>query len=83
MGSVVLILNMTGHERDTAKGVAIASGLNVTLNAVLVFFFGIVGAAAATSVSVICMNLILARLAYLRTGYIPSALARSSPFALR
>ena len=35
MGSVGLLLVMTGHERDTATGVGIAAAVNVTLNVLL------------------------------------------------
>lgn len=75
-GSVALILNMTGHERDTARGVAVASGLNVLLCASLIPFFGIKGAALATSVTLVCWNLLLARLAYQRTGLYATSVRR-------
>src|SRR5690606_18332622 len=48
MGSVGLILNMTGHERETAKGVAIAVLVNVPLNLALIPLLGMTGAAMAT-----------------------------------
>jgi O-antigen/teichoic acid export membrane protein len=38
--SVGVLLNMTGHERDTMKIVAIAAALNVGLNFLLTRFFG-------------------------------------------
>lgn len=58
-GSVITILNMTGHERDVLKGVVIASLLNIALNAALIPPFGAVGAAAATSGTVIFWNIVL------------------------
>ena len=59
MGSVGLLLNMTGHERDTARGVGIAATVNVALNAILIPLWGIEGAAIATSTSLIIWNIIL------------------------
>ncbi|XSG86305.1 MAG: flippase [Methylohalobius sp. ZOD2] len=59
MGSVGLLLNMTGHERDTAKGVAVSTFLNVPLNFLLIPSFGITGAALATAISLVVWNIIL------------------------
>jgi len=64
MGSVALLLNMTKHERDTAKGSGIALLVNVTFNAGFVPFLGIEGAAIATSVSIILWNILLAMWVY-------------------
>ena len=60
MGPVGLLLNMTGHERETAKGVAISAVLNMVLNFLLIPRWGITGAAVATTVSMIAWNLLLA-----------------------
>jgi len=70
MGSVGLILNMTGHERDTALGVGVAAALNVVLNLVLIPPFGIEGAAVATAISTTVWNVLLAQRVYARTGLI-------------
>ena len=59
-GYVVLLLNMTGHERNAAMGVTIAALANVFLNAVLIPLFGLQGAAVATSASLVAWNVILA-----------------------
>lgn len=58
-GSVMVILNMTGHELDTLKGVLVAFVINIVLNAVLIPFFGAWGAAIAASATVIAWNIIL------------------------
>ncbi|WP_019570960.1 flippase [Thioalkalivibrio sp. ALE11] len=55
-GSTGLLLNMTGHERDVTRVVAVAAGLNVVLNLALIPLFGVAGAAAATSVSLVVWN---------------------------
>jgi len=74
MGSVGLILIMTGHERDAAWGIALATLVHVLLNAVLIPHWGVVGAAAANAGSVILWNFLLARRAYVRLGLHTSAL---------
>jgi len=58
-GTVGALLNMTGHERATARGLALAAGLNIALNLALIPPFGISGAAAATAVSLVAWNIML------------------------
>jgi O-antigen/teichoic acid export membrane protein len=67
-GSVGYLLNMTGHERDTTRGVAIAAGMNVVLNVVLIPAFGMAGAAMATTASLVIWNVILWRAVRTRLG---------------
>jgi len=78
MGSVGLILNMTGNERDTARGVAIAAVVNVALNAILIPLWGMNGAATATATSLVVWNVILAMQVVRRIGIYPTALGRIS-----
>jgi len=59
MGSVGALLNMTGHERDTLRGVAIAAVANVVLGLALIPLFGLEGAALATAATLIIWNLLL------------------------
>lgn len=72
-GSVISILNMTGHERDTLAGVVVACVLNVALNAVLIPLYGAMGAAIATAATMLAWNLILFRQVWRRLGINPSA----------
>jgi O-antigen/teichoic acid export membrane protein len=65
-GSVILLLNMTGHERDTMKGVAIAAIANVTLNLILIPKMGVNGAALATTASIVLWNILLSIFVYHR-----------------
>lgn len=58
-GSVSMLLNMTNNERQTIKGVAVAALTNVVLNALLIPLYGTIGAAIATSISVVLWNLVL------------------------
>jgi len=73
-GSVGVLLNMTGHERDAAKGAAAAAFLNVVLNAVLIPLWGIEGAALASAASLITWNILLAVLVRRRLGLHSTAL---------
>jgi O-antigen/teichoic acid export membrane protein len=67
-GSVGLILTMTGHGRETATGIGIAALLNIILNAVFIPFWGVEGASAATAISLVTWNVILAVLVHRRLG---------------
>ena len=68
VGSVGFLLNMTGNERDVAKGFAIAAIINIALNLVLIPLFGIEGAAFATAVSMMVWNVLLYRQARAKLG---------------
>ncbi len=76
VGPVGLLLTMTGHERDAAKGVAIGALLNVVLNALLIPKWSLEGAAVATAVSTATWNLLLGVWAYKKLGIDPTALGR-------
>lgn len=69
-GSVVLFLSMTGHEKDTLKGMSVAALLNLILNALLIPSWDFVGAAVATAVSLVTWNILLGVLLYRRLGLI-------------
>jgi O-antigen/teichoic acid export membrane protein len=66
MGSVGVLLNMTGHEHDTLRGVAVAALANLILNFLLIPPFGLVGAAAATACTFVIWNLLLRRAVWQR-----------------
>lgn len=68
MGSVGYLLNMTGHERDTARGVTIGAGCNVILNLILIPSFGMNGAALATVLTLLIWNLVLRNAVQRRLG---------------
>ena len=55
-GPVGILLDMTGHERYTAIAAGCSAVLNVLLNAFLIPKWGINGAAAATTTSLIIVN---------------------------
>lgn len=64
MGSVSFLLNMTGHEKETAKGLIYSVVTNIVLNVTLVPIYGAEGAAIATSISLALWNIILYRKVY-------------------
>lgn len=72
-GSVGVLLNMTGHERDSAFGASVAAVLNVALNLALIPRYGMEGAAVATIATYITWQLILCRRAYRRLGMVTTA----------
>lgn len=65
-GSVGLLLNMTGHERDMARGVAVAAASNIVLNVLFIPLFGIEGAAFSTALTTLIWNVVLWRMVGLR-----------------
>jgi O-antigen/teichoic acid export membrane protein len=75
-GSVGLVLNMTGHERDTAQGVGMAAVLVVVLNAALIPLWGASGAALGTGIALVAWNALLARWVYKRLGINTTAFRR-------
>src|SRR5690606_27071541 len=67
-GSVGVVRNMTGHEKDTLKGIIIAIVVSIVLMLALVPSYGAVGAATAYTASLIIWNLTLVFLTRKRTG---------------
>ena len=62
------LLDMTGHQDDTLKAMIAGVLINVTLNAVLIPRWDIVGAAVATGTSLIVWNVLLVILVMRRLG---------------
>jgi len=73
-GSVGLILIMTGHEYDSAKGITIAALTDVVLSALLIPIWGMNGAAIANAVSMTTWNILLVIWVYNKLGIHPTAL---------
>ncbi len=72
VGSVGLILNMTGHERSAFRAMLMAVVLNAGLNLVLIPSYGIEGAAIATAVGWIFWNITMWAQVRKRTKLKPS-----------
>ncbi len=58
-GPLSILLNMTGHERDTMRCMAISAGANILLNLALIPAFGMNGAAVATAMSLLIWSIAL------------------------
>lgn len=76
MGSVGALLNMTGHERYTVRGVAIAAISNIVLNIILIPPYGMAGAAISTAVSMALWNILLRYYVQKKLNIEPSGLFR-------
>jgi O-antigen/teichoic acid export membrane protein len=70
MGSVGLLLNMSGFERLTAQGVTIAALSSIILNLILIPIGGPVGAAVAVFTSMVVWNVLLGLWLFQKTGII-------------
>lgn len=75
MGSVLVILNMTGHESQVARGLLISATLNIVLNLALIPVLGMMGAAIATVATLMLWNGMLARSVIRMVGIRPWAFA--------
>jgi len=60
-GSVGFLLNMTGHERIVSKILWQTASLNIILNLALIPYFGLAGAAMASTIGLSIWNLLLYR----------------------
>ena len=76
-GPSSLLLNMSGHERDTARSFAYSTVANVVLNALLIPPFGIMGAAVATASTFVAWKFFLWWRVRQRIGVDCSVLHRS------
>ncbi|TQK62365.1 O-antigen/teichoic acid export membrane protein [Brevibacillus sp. AG162] len=74
-GSVIPLLTMTGHQKTARNILVCSAALNIIGNACLIPLYGIIGAAIATSISLICRDLCASYWASkyfgFRTWYIP------------
>lgn len=74
MGSVGLLLSMTGHERDMVLGIGVAVSVNIVFNLILIPLYGMHGAAVATVLTLATWNLMLRKKVFMRLGIETSAL---------
>jgi O-antigen/teichoic acid export membrane protein len=68
VGPVVQVLNMLGHQMATARVLAFTLAINIALNALLIPVLGLMGAAVATSISVLVESVLLFGQARRRAG---------------
>src|SRR5690606_6331697 len=60
-GSVGVVLNMSGHERDTLIGVGFGLTVNLVLSVILIPFYGAVGAAISIASGMLAWSFYMAR----------------------
>ncbi len=78
VGSVGALMTMTGHQAQAVRIIMLTAGLNVILNAVLIPFVGIEGAAIATAVSAVVWNVLMTRSVHRLIGIEPLAFPLSN-----
>ncbi|MFM9849367.1 MAG: oligosaccharide flippase family protein [Hyphomicrobiaceae bacterium] len=67
-GPAIHVLNMTGHERDTAQGLALAAATTLIGSFALIPFLGLNGAALASAAGLVSGQFYLTRKVRARTG---------------
>ena len=65
-GPAVLLLNMTKHQRDAARIMAVGAVLNLVLNVMFITWMGTPGAAVATATTTVLWNVAAAYVAWAR-----------------
>lgn len=78
IGPTATLLTMTGHTKQTLMGLAISACANAILNVLLIPQFGPIGAAIATTISIVLWNALLWNFAYRLTGISTSAFSMAS-----
>lgn len=74
-GSVGTLLMMTGHQVRASVILAFAVLVNVALNAIMIPYFGLVGAAIATGVAMVLWNVLMLAHVLRRLGINPTVFA--------
>ncbi len=74
MGCVGVLLNMTGYEKESLKGVVLSLLVNIGACYLLVPPLGVYGAAIAFLFNIVMWNVYLAYVAYSKLGVLPSFL---------
>ncbi len=67
-GPVLMLLNMTGHEKDLKEVLIFCTILGVVFSVILTSFFGLVGGAISVSISVVLQNILAANKVKKRLG---------------
>jgi O-antigen/teichoic acid export membrane protein len=75
-GSVVILLNMTGHQNNVATVQVVTVFINILLNVVTIPLFGALGAACSTALTMAMWNIWLYVLVIRKLGIHPSFLGR-------
>ncbi len=76
IGSLGMLLSMTGHQKDIFKGTVFVMVLLVAMNLLFIPLFGVIGAAASSSIGIILWNLIMWYYVRTRIGINPTAFGK-------
>jgi len=76
VGSVVFLLNMTGHEKDVMKVIGLSSLINVMITLITTPNWGIIGGAVSSAITLIFGQIIMAVLVHRRLGIISHVFKR-------
>jgi O-antigen/teichoic acid export membrane protein len=71
IGSVALVLNMTSHQKELRTITLISASINFALNYILIKKYGINGAAYASIIAAIFLNVSCAILVKVKLGFLP------------
>jgi O-antigen/teichoic acid export membrane protein len=74
-GSQIFLMTMTGHERGAAMIVTLSAIGNALLSALLINRYGIIGAAVASTVTLLILNIAMAAFVRRHLGLVPGILA--------
>jgi len=77
-GSVAYLLNMAGYEKDVMKIIGISTVINTVLTLIITPFWGIIGGAIASSVSLIISQIAMHRLVIKKLGIISHAFGKKT-----
>jgi O-antigen/teichoic acid export membrane protein len=82
-GSIGVVLVACRREDDAMRGLLLSCGVTLVANAVLIWAYGLMGAAVATALGLVVWNVALTWYAWRRLGIVPAAFswrsARSDP----
>jgi O-antigen/teichoic acid export membrane protein len=78
VGPVAFLLNMTGYERDVMKVIGLSTIVSVITTLILTRFWGIIGAAISTSISLVIAQILMFRLVRIRLGIISNVFGKLS-----
>lgn len=74
-GNVIALLNMTGHQNKAKDALLISAAINIIGNFLLIPFYGMIGAAVATSLGMMTRDVIASYFSYrvfgFKTWYVP------------
>lgn len=79
IGPVGFLISLTGHQRYSAMVYGWSTLINIVLNAIMIPLFGLIGAAIATTLTMILWNVWLYRLVILKLGINTIAFLRITP----